>query len=85
MNKFSAEWVKKQVVDNRYQSLDHHTCSMCGYMVNFRFSGDIVTFDPGCFCSWGSQRPASFSEISEWFHMQDNDTVREVIAKGFRT
>jgi hypothetical protein len=85
-DKYSAEWVAEQVAANGYTQLDHHDCSMCGYICRYVFEPrNVVYFDPGCYCTSGSgPRFASYEDVAGWLAMQSSDEIRESILKGFR-
>lgn len=79
----TAAQVKNAIQRNGITSIDHHDCSICGYMCRYviRESGNVF-FDPGCYCTEGQYRDASYQDIANWYNMQSNDDVRARIGKA---
>ena len=63
--------------------VEHHACSLCGYMTSYVIEGGRLYFDSGCNCSWGGWRPAQFDEAADWINMQDRDDIRAKLAAKF--
>lgn len=84
IKKYSAEWLKNYVEENKFTWLNHHSCGGCYSMVGYIFVAHQVLFDPRCGCSSGTgPQPSSFGEIENWLKMQRSDEIRENIIKGF--
>lgn len=66
------------------ERIDHHDCSLCGYMTAFLIRGDDVFFDAGCYCTCrDASRPSSFEELADWYNMQSNDGARARLRDKF--
>jgi hypothetical protein len=81
---FTAEQVEKSMIDNNIESVDHHNCSLCGYMTKYIRQGESLYFDAGCDCTGGEtlyQR--DFEDAADWINMQSNAEVKEQLAKKF--
>lgn len=83
--KYSADWLHDQVREHGYTHLEHHDCSLCGYMTSYLFENGDVLFDAGCDCTRRQAlREASYGDVAHWLGMQSSDDIRDQILKGLR-
>jgi len=72
--KVTAQQVEEAVNKSGITKLDHHDCSMCGYMCAYLFRDGLVGFDAGCNCvTYHDIRQASYQEIADWINMQNEE------------
>lgn len=67
----TGEQVRAAVQKANIQQVEHHDCSICGYMTRYLIKGDQLYFDPGCDC--GVRRtpePRTWASAAEWINMQ---------------
>lgn len=84
MKTFTGEEVKQAGLAAGITIIDHHDCSICGYMVSYFILGDQLYFDSGCDCGISSQPTVrTWQEAADWINMQTREDIREKIAARF--
>jgi len=79
----TAMQVRQSMIANNITAVDHHDCSICGYMTHYVRNGETVYFNPGCYCRASELRPSSFALIADWINMQTNPDVKLKLAQRF--
>jgi hypothetical protein len=65
-------------------SVDHHMCSLCGYMTKYVVGDDgELWFDSGCYCSSGGWRSSSYQDAANWINMQPGTEGRKRLMAKF--
>jgi hypothetical protein len=84
MSNVTAEQVRNAMQAANITYVEHHTCSLCGYMTNYFVGGDgVLYFDPGSDCSRGRYRELGYESAADWINMQSDEGVRQRIAAKF--
>lgn len=80
----TARDVREAMEANGITYVEHHDCTICGYMTNYHVVDGELYFDPGCYCTRADAvRRASFQDAADWINMQDNEDVRRRLAEKF--
>ena len=83
---FTAEEVKEAMISKNITHVDHHECSLCGYMTQFVRKGKHIFFDSGCDCVGSSDpnlNPKDWNDVAEWINMQSNKSSKSKLAAEF--
>jgi hypothetical protein len=85
----TAEQVKEAMEAAGIDRVDHHACSLCGFMTCFIvLEPDVLVFDHGCWCS--TQGPAmprrtDWEEPANWINSQSEEWQKKLMKKfGFK-
>lgn len=79
----NAEDFEKQAKAKNITRWIIHHCSMCNYPCGFIIKGNQVTYDSGCDCIWGGERPSSFEEIARNYNMNAGAADRKEREKKY--
>jgi len=72
----TADEFKVQAEKKEITGWDSHGCSLCGYVVGYKFKDGHVGYDNGCDCTGGQNvRMSSWEEVAESYNMQSNENV----------
>jgi hypothetical protein len=80
----TGEEVKKACLAAGITNIDHHNCSMCGYMTRYFVEGEDLFFDAGCDCTRRqvcSRR--SWQDAADWINLQTRDEIKQRISALF--
>lgn len=69
----TGEQVKAACEKAGISRVEHHDCSLCGYMTAYLIEDGQLYFDPGCDCSPHGPvppEPRSWDEAAKWINMQ---------------
>jgi hypothetical protein len=83
--KYSAEWVREQVIEKKATRLNLRCCSLCNTQLYYSFEpAGVVTFSNACECVryYEPPRPSSFEEVASNLAMQSSDEIRDNIMTG---
>lgn len=82
---FSADEVKKSVVDNDIHVIPHHECGICGEWVAYDVDGEQLFFNSTCGCSSFSSPmiPRPWQDAADFINLQSDPMVRERVASLF--
>lgn len=85
MNKITGEQVKKAMIDNNIDRVDHHDCGGCGAMVYYYREDEYLFFNSNCGCSSFRTVPKreDWRDAANWINMQTNEDVRKDLMKRF--
>lgn len=80
----SGEEVKKAVEAAGITRVDHHDCSMCGFMTHYFVIDSELYFNHGCDCT-GRYRVSerSWNHAAEWVNMQSKPEIAAKVASYF--
>lgn len=71
--KVTGEEVRQAVTAAGIARVDHHKCSMCGYMTHYSVNDGQLFFNPGCHCgTWRGPEPKSWDDAAAWINMQSD-------------
>lgn len=81
----TAEQVREAMTRENITAVDHHECSICGYMTKYVVGDDgELWFDPGCYCTSGEGwRPSGYQGAADWINIQMNHEIRRKLANRF--
>ena len=79
----TGEQVKEAMKANNITFVEHHNCSLCGYMTNYFVDDDELFFDPGCDCRHSYPERRDFQSAADWINMQTNPEIKAKIAARF--
>ena len=80
--KVTAEQVKAAMIAADITRVEHHECSMCGYMTAYLREGEELYFDPGCYCTDGAgPEMRLWDDPAHWINMQDEEWSRKIADK----
>lgn len=81
----TGEQVRAAVAAAGISKVDHHDCSICGYMTAYIIEGDNIYFDAGCDCSssGGPPRPETWEHVADWINMQRTPEARNDLRTRF--
>ena len=67
------------------KEIDHHTCSLCGYMTRYIVHNTRLYFDAGCDCPTGRSEPrfCEWQDAADWINMQSKPEIASKIAAKF--
>jgi hypothetical protein len=60
-------------------SIDHHECSICGYMVGYFVESGDLYFASGCDCSWSPPTYRGWGAAADWINRQSDPAHRDRI------
>jgi len=84
MRDVSAEEVSRAAAENGITHIDHHACSICGYMTHYSVHDGNLYFHPGCNCGrWSDPEKQSWANASAWINMQSQPEIKEKLARSF--
>lgn len=82
----TGEDVKSAAKLSGATEIDHHPCSLCGYMTRYLIVKGALYYDSGCRCvpnGPDSISPRFWDEAAEWINMQTDDELRKNIMSRF--
>lgn len=79
----TGEKVKESMKKNNINYVEHHNCSICGYMTNFFVENGKLFFDPGCDCVFVHPVRQPFQAAADWINMQSKKEIKTKIAAKF--
>lgn len=80
----SAQEVREAMEANGITYVEHHDCSLCGYMTNYFVQDGTLYFDSGCDCvTHRRTREVDYQQAADWINMQANPAIRIKIAARF--
>lgn len=85
----TPEEVKKIIQENEVSFVPNHDCSLCGVTVGYHINDieqELIWFRSACGCGVGGEGGhwSSFSDIADWYNMQDNDKGRNSVLEKIR-
>lgn len=85
MNQVTPDEVKRAVLAAGITWIDHHDCSICGWMVGYTRVGEQLYFDPRCDCTSFPEypRPRSWQSAADWINMQIREDIKAKIMARF--
>lgn len=84
MDNVTGQQVKDAMIAAGIETVDHHECGGCRYMVQYFREGESLFFDPSCNCTSGSgPEPRPWESAADWINMQSRPEAKVQIAKRF--
>lgn len=63
-----TEYFKQKAKEKNITRWNIHDCGMCGYKCGYVIRGEDISYDNGCGCSWGGERPADWNDLADQYN-----------------
>ena len=81
--KVTAEQVEDAVKRAGIIRIDHHACSLCGYMTHYLAKNGFLFFNPGCFCVFRLPVQRTWQDAADLINLQSNEDARIKLIVAF--